>query len=76
MSISLNSHTKEGYDAICHSVFGLDAFDEMLNFTKQCVSAGIETIVSVVDVEGVDVEACRVLASQAGAKLKVREYIK
>ena len=75
MSISLNSHTKEGYDAVCHSVFGLDAFDEMLNFTKRCVAEGIETVVSVVAVEGVDIEACRVLASQTGAKLKVREYI-
>ena len=47
----------------------------MLDFTHKCVQAGIETVMSVVAVDGVDVEKCRALAEQTGAKLKVREYI-
>ena len=75
ISVSLNSHTAKGYDEICHSVYGEEAFDAMLDFTHKCVQAGIETVMSVVAVDGVDVEKCRALAEQTGAKLKVREYI-
>lgn len=75
VSISLNSHSAEGYDAICHSDYGEKAFGEMLTFTAKCVKAGIETVLSVVAVDGVDVEKCRQVAALVGAPLRVREYI-
>ena len=75
ISVSLNSHTPKTYDQICHSIYGEEAFSAMLDFTHKCVKAGIETIMSVVAVDGVDVEKCRAIAEQTGAKLKVREYI-
>lgn len=75
ISVSLNSHTPKTYDQICHSIYGEEAFSAMLDFTHKCVQAGIETIMSVVAVDGVDVEKCRAIAEQTGAKLKVREYI-
>ena len=74
ISVSLNSHTPKTYDQICHSIYGEEAFSAMLDFTHKCVQAGIETIMSVVAVDGVDVEKCRAIAEQTGAKLKVREY--
>lgn len=75
VSVSLNSDSAEGYDKMCHSVFGLAAYDELLKFTRECVLAGINTVMTVVAVEGVDVEKCRKAAESVGAKLKVREYI-
>ena len=75
ISISLNSDNACGYDAVCHSIYGEDAFDEMISFTKKCVSAGIKTVMSVVAVDGIDIEKCREVALSVGATLKVREYI-
>lgn len=75
MSVSLNSDNARAYDAVCHSVYGERAFYEMLDFTERCVRAGISTVMSVVAVDGVDVEKCREIARKAGAALKVREYI-
>ena len=76
MSISLNSDTPKGYDDVCHSVYGEKAFAAMLDFARECVASGIETVLSVVDACGVNIEACRKVADSVGARLKVREYIK
>lgn len=76
VSISLNEATAEKYDAVCHSDFGLDAFGEMLKFAENCVKAGIETKLSVVDViSREDIERCREIAKEIGAELRVRAYI-
>lgn len=75
ISVSLNCDNAKAYDAVCHSVYGEKAFDEMLDFTSKCVACGVKTVMSVVAVEGVDVEKCRAVAQKTGAPLKVREYI-
>ena len=75
VSVSLNSDNADGYDAVCRSVYGRDAFFAMLGFTEKCVAAGIDTVMSVVAVGGVDVDKCMELARKTGARLKVREYI-
>lgn len=75
MSISLNEATAEKYQAICHSQYGAEAFTCMLDFAKACVEAGIETVLTVVDViSQEDIEHCRKLAQQTGARLRVRHY--
>ena len=49
----------------------------MLKFAKDCVDAGIDTTMSVVDFIGEEeIEACRKLAVEAGAHFKVRETIR
>ncbi len=75
VSISLNADTAVSYDRICHSKFGEQAFDEMLTFAKKCVDADLDTVLSVVAVEGVDVDRCQAIAKEVGAPLRVREYI-
>lgn len=75
VSISLNGHTAEKYDEVCHSVYGLDGFTAMLEFAKKCVERGIETVMSVVNIGDIDIKKCRELALSLGATLKVREYI-
>lgn len=75
VSISLNQSDKKKYQEICHSIYGEEGFDEMLDFAKKCVTAGLKTRLSVVKVDGVDIEKCREIARECGAELKVREYI-
>ena len=76
VSISLNASTAEGYDRICHSRFGKEAFGAMLQFAKDCAQAGIDTAMSVVDLIGRDeIEACEKVVNSTGAKLRVRATI-
>lgn len=75
VSISLNQTTREKYNALCHCIYGEEGFDDMLSFAKDCVKEGLDTYMSVVKVDGVDVEEAAKIAKDCGAKLKVREYI-
>ena len=77
VSISLNASDADTYQEICRSKYGKDAFYAMLKFAKDCVDAGIDTTMSVVDFIGEEeIEACRKLAIEAGAHFKVRETIR
>lgn len=77
VSISLNASTAETYQEICRSKYGEQAFYAMLQFAKDCVDAGIDTTMSVVDFIGEEeIEACRNLVASTGAKFRVRETIR
>lgn len=74
-SISMNEADAEKYDAICHSIYGKEAFDDMLEFAEAAGKTSIKTVLSVVDViSAEDIEKCRKLAEKAGVRLRVREY--
>ena len=75
ISISLNESSAEKYDELCCPKYGLDAYPAILDFTKKCVTLGIDTVLSVVDYGGVNIDECRAVAESTGAKLRVREYI-
>lgn len=76
VNISLNATDKEKYDAICHSQFGIEAFDIMLNFARSCASKNIPTFLSVVDCIGEEeINKARLIAEQVGCQLKVRELL-
>ena len=75
ISISLNESSAEKYDELCLPKYGLDAYPAILDFTKKCVTLGIDTVLSVVDYGGVNIDECRAVAESTGAKLRVREYI-
>ncbi|MBC8539254.1 radical SAM protein [Christensenellaceae bacterium NSJ-63] len=75
MSISLNEASAEKYDAVCHSIYGPAAFDEMLDFARRCAGTRMDTVLSVVDViSPEDIAVCREIAEKVGARLRVREY--
>ena len=76
ISVSLNADNAVDYDKVCRSAYGLKAFDEMLDFTRRCAKAGINTAMSVVAVDGIDIDKCQKIADELGVKLRVREYIK
>jgi TatD family-associated radical SAM protein len=76
VSISLNAPDARGYQELCRSVFGEDAFNHILEFARGCVAQGIETIFTVVDViDKGKIEESRKIAESVGAKFRIRQYI-
>ncbi len=76
VSVSLNESDPARYDAICHSVYGPDAYGYIQDFTKKCVDAGIKTIMTVVDViPPEEIEKCRKICESTGAIFRVRKHI-
>ena len=77
VSISLNSATAEGYDKICHSVYGKSAFSAILLFAKKVKSIVPKVMFSVVDefIDEEEIAECHRLAEECGVALRVREYI-
>lgn len=76
VSISLNASSAKEYQRVCQSSFGETAYSHMLKFAESCVAYGIDTVMSVVDIIGEEeVEKCRKIAQQIGARFRVRKYI-
>lgn len=76
VSISLNASDAEKYDAIVHPSFGLQAFDAMIRFTKDCQKYIPKVKMTVVDTIGEEeIEKCQKLCRDNGIDLRVREYI-
>ena len=77
VSVSLNSPTPEGYDAVCHSAFGLGALPAVLDFVREVKAFVPDTRLSVVSefISEDEIELCRKIAAELGVTLRVREYI-
>ena len=77
VSISLNAPTAEGYDRICHSRFGMDAFYAVLRFAEDVKSFVPDTVFSVVRdfISDTELALCRKISEDTGVFLKVRDYI-
>ena len=76
VSVSLNAPDADAYDAVCHSVYGKEAFPAILKFTAGAalnVPHVRMTVVSTMPQK--DQEACRALCQRLGADFFVREYI-
>lgn len=72
--ISLNSPSEEEYRALCSPGFGDKAYPALLAFTRRAKDCIPEVTLSVVDVPGLDVEACRQIAGELGVRFRVRRY--
>lgn len=76
INVSLNATDAEKYDKICHSQYGLRAFDIMLDFAKKCVEHGGNVVLSIVDCVGEEeIAKAGKIAEKIGAKLRVRELL-
>lgn len=76
VSISLNATSAEKYQAMCHSEFGEDAYDELLSFAKELKDYVPRVVLSIVDIIGADeVEKAKKIAAGVGVELRVRAYI-
>ena len=75
VSISLNCSNKEDYLKTVRPKFGIESFDEMLDFAKKCRALTENAALSVVDVIGEEeVEKCRKIAEGLNIPLRVRKY--
>src|SRR4030043_37953 len=72
ISISLDAHDEETYNKICRPSFK-NAFREILSFIKEAGKYIPEVKITVVTLQGVDVEKCRKIAGVLGVGFRVRE---
>ena len=76
VSISLNATNKEDYLEVVRPKFGIDSFDAMLKFTKDCTEYVPSVMMTVVDVVTTkeEQEKCREICESLGAIFRVRPY--
>jgi len=72
ISISLDAHDEETYNRICKPAFS-NAFNEILQFTRQAKEVIPEVVISVVTMEGVDIDKCKGIAEELGVPLRIRK---
>lgn len=72
VSISLNAQDAQTFEKLCRPNIGPDPYGSLLDFSQKCVSAGMDTILTVVAHPDVDIEACRKIAEGMGARFRVR----
>jgi TatD DNase family protein len=74
VSISLNEHRSDLYQALVQSDFGEAAFTAVLEFARECVRLLPDVTMSAVTYPGVNIEATRQIAEGIGAHFRAREY--
>lgn len=77
VSISLNATNREDYYKAVRPKFGIDSYDAMLKFTKDCTKYVPSVVMTVVDVvtSKEEQELCRKICESVGATLRVRPYV-
>lgn len=76
VSVSLNATDKESYYTLVRPKFGVESYDAMLAYTKDCVAYVPNVVMTVVDVVTTpeQQEQCRKICDSVGAKLRVRPF--
>ena len=76
VSVSLNATNKEDYFQVVRPKFGIESFDAMLKFTKDCTEYVESVMMTVVDVVTTkeEQEKCREICESIGATFRVRAY--
>ena len=77
VSISLNAPNAKEYDRVCHSKFGLSAYDGLLDFATRVKAYVPSVTLTVVDVAltPAEIKECEQIAAKCGVPLRVRKYI-
>ena len=76
VSISLNATNREDYFKMVRPKFGIESYDAMLSFARDCTKYVPEVIMTIVDVVTSKEEqaTCQKICESIGAKLRVRPY--
>lgn len=77
VSISLNATNKEEYLKVVRPKFGIESYDAMLKFTKDCTAYVPSVVMTVVDVvtSAEEQAICRRICESVGATLRIRPYV-
>ena len=73
ISVSLNAPDADTYMRLCNTPFGAEGFSAVCDFIRLATKQIPDVIASVVNVPGLDLDACRELAHSLGASFRVRE---
>jgi TatD DNase family protein len=73
VSVSLNAQNAEVYGKLSQPQFGATAYEAVKEFIREAKKYIPDVTATVVTAPGVDVEACRKIADELGAKFRVRE---
>lgn len=77
ISISLNAPTKEEYYALTKSKYGIDSFDHMIAFAKNCMQHIPLVVFTIVDIIGeTKIKQCQKLCHTLGIPLRIRPFEK
>ncbi|SES93263.1 radical SAM protein, TatD family-associated [Methanococcoides vulcani] len=71
VSVSLNAESESKYNEICRPAFE-GSYNAMLDFTRDAIAAGIQTRMTVVGFNDIDVKKCEKIALDIGAVFHVR----
>lgn len=74
VSISLNAKGPEEYLALCHSRFGIDSFDAIIDYTRRVKEVVPDVTMSIVGgtIPRQDERPCREIAESLGVKFRIR----
>jgi len=72
ISVSLDAQDEATYNRICKPVFR-NAYQEVIGFIRRAKEDLPDVQVTVVDLEGVDIEQCRKIAEDLGVRFRVRK---
>lgn len=75
VSISLNAPNEKEYLELTRNKFGIESFQAMLDFAKECLKYVPHVVLSVVDIIGQEkIEQCQKICDDIGVKLRVRPF--
>ena len=75
VSISLNAPDEQEYFDLTHSRFGIESFQTMLDFAKECKDYVPHVVMSVVDIIGEEkIKKCQAICDEIGVTLRVRPF--
>lgn len=83
ISVSLNAENPEQYAALHKPVFGIQTFDAILDFIRECKKIIPQVILTTIELpenfrpgmSGINVEQCRAIARELGVEFRVRPYL-
>jgi TatD DNase family protein len=75
VSISVNAPDAKTYATICPSVYGEDAYAEVINFVRECRKYIPEVVITAVALPEISIESMLRLAEELGVKLRMREHM-
>jgi TatD DNase family protein len=76
VSISLNAEDGGKYQRLCKPSFGENAFQQVIAFARECKKHLPQTILTVLDMEEIDLKKCEKIAMELGVEFRIRHYHK
>ncbi|MFQ6002965.1 MAG: TatD family hydrolase [Candidatus Zixiibacteriota bacterium] len=75
-SISLNVDSSKKYDQLCSPEFGENTFEKVIDFAKECKRWLPKTVLTFLEMPGVNLKRCEKIAKELGVELRIRHYNK